>query len=251
VTNLDTNKLVWHDEFDESHINPSNWTFQEGTGTEYGLVRWGNSEEQFYRRENASIRDGCLVIKAKREDFGGMRYTSARLNSIQSFKYGKIAASIKLPAGDGFWPAFWLMPKESKYGAWAASGEIDIMENRGRLPGETSGAAHYGGTYPANTFQVGKYAFPSGIDITSFHEYSVLWCPDSICWMVDGNQFFQMNDWGTSSEAGYLGKPTPFDQEFYVLLNLAVGGHFDEFRIPKETFTEAEMLVDYVRVYAL
>jgi beta-glucanase (GH16 family) len=215
------------------------------------LTQWGNEELQYYRRENSSVKDGCLSIIAKREDFGGMRYTSSRLYTAKAFKYGKIVARIKLPKGDGLWPAFWLLPRSSPYGGWPASGEMDIMENRGRVPGEVSGAAHFARALNEDAYEVGAYKFPDGIDVASFHEYSLEWSPESLKWAVDGNIFLSLDDWSTVTDKGAINKPAPFDQEFYILFNLAVGGRFDGYTEPDDDFEEAEMLVDYVRVYEL
>jgi beta-glucanase (GH16 family) len=244
--------LIWSDEFSGDAVDLSKWGFQEGTGTEYGLTQWGNGEEQYYRSENARVSDGNLVIKARRESFEGMQYTSSRLRTqpSSSFKYGMISARIKLPPVEGLWPAFWLLPNDNEYGAWAASGEIDIMENRGRVMSETSAAAHYGGAYPLNSFSSQSYIFPEGQSAAAYHIYSLEWTPESLKWCVDDNLFFELKDWSTlDSEGKPFDKPAPFDKEFCVLLNLAVGGQFDGFAVPPVDFEEAEMLVDYVRVY--
>jgi beta-glucanase (GH16 family) len=243
--------LVWSDEFNGDSLDARAWICQIGTGEDNGLVQWGNEELQYYRKENVSVKDGCLSIKAKREDFEKMTYTSSRLYTTASFKYGKIVAKIKLPAVEGMWPAFWLLPRNSPYGNWPASGEIDIMENRGRVPGKTSGAAHYARELNTAEYFSDTYEFPSGTDATEFHEYSLEWTPVSLKWMVDGNLYMQMDHWGTVTEDGAIPQPAPYDQEFYILLNMAVGGHFDGYTEPDDDFTEAEMLVDYVRVFNL
>ncbi len=252
--------LVWSDEFDGTGTNLNangidldKWGFQEGTGSQYGLVDWGNNEQQYYRKENARVEDGKLIIEAKKEVYGNKQYTSSRLFTGDTFakKYGRFEARIKLPEGQGFWPAFWMMPKDSIYGGWAASGEIDIMEARGRIPGEASGAIHYGGQWPNNTYTGGTYRFPEGQNITDFHEYAIEWEPGEIRWYIDGNLYNVENNWYShdQNQGAKYSFPAPFDQEFYLILNLAIGGNFDGGRIPNDDMLPARMEVDYVRVY--
>ncbi|MCM8901468.1 family 16 glycosylhydrolase [Caldicoprobacter algeriensis] len=247
--------LVWSDEFDgtgenlnENGVDLNKWDFQEGTGEQYGLIGWGNNEQQYYRKENVFVEDGKLIIEARKESFGGMNYTSGRLYTAKTFtkKYGRFEARIKLPAGQGFWPAFWLMPAKSVYGGWAASGEIDIMEARGRIPNEVWGTIHYGGSWPNNTNNGGKYVFPEGQDITDFHEYAIEWEPGEIRWYVDGELYLTLNNWYSQGEnqAAKYSFPAPFDQEFYIILNLAIGGNFDGGRVPPDDLFPARMEVD-------
>jgi len=254
--------LVWADEFDGTASRPDangvdldKWGYQLGTGSQYGLVDWGNNEQQYYRAENAYVQDGKLIIEARNDGFGGKPYTSARLFTQPTFskKYGKFEARIRMPKGQGFWPAFWLMPKDSIYGGWAASGEIDIMEARGRLPGEVSGTIHFGGTWPNNKSSGATYRFPEGTDIGDFHVYSLEWEPGELRWYVDGQLYQTLNNWdsiGPGQPAKYA-YPAPFDQPFYIILNLAVGGNFDGGRVPDASMFPARMEVDYVRVYEL
>jgi hypothetical protein len=230
-------------------VDLSKWGFQLGTGSQYGLTGWGNNERQFYRSENARVENGNLVIEAKMENFGGMPYTSARLWTQPTFsqKYGRFEASISLPVGTGLWPAFWLMPQDSVYGGWANSGEIDIMEARGRLPNEVSSAIHYGGSWPNNQYQSRKYQFPIGITISDFNLYSVEWEETELRFYVNNILYYTITDWYNT---GY-DFPAPFDQRFHIILNLAVGGTFDRDRLPDPQIFEEEvlMIVEYVRVY--
>ncbi len=255
-------ELQWSDEFDgagdnlnANGVDLDKWDFQTGTGSQYGLDGWGNNEQQYYQEENASVQDGKLVIEANKEMVNGKPYTSSRLFTKPTFqkKYGKFEARMKLPEGDGFWPAFWMMPQDDVYGAWASSGEIDIMEAKGRFPHESSGAIHYGGVAPNNSFSGGAQEFENGDSITNFHVYSVEWEPGEIRWYVDGELFHTENSWtsvGANQPAKYA-FPAPFDQEFYMILNLAVGGNFDGGRTPDDSELPAQMEVDYVRVYEL
>lgn len=254
--------LVWNDEFDgtgsrldTNGVDLAKWAYQQGTGSDYGLDSWGNNELQFYKKENVKVEGGSLLVEAKPESFGGKTYTSGRLWTSPTFgkAYGKFEARIKLPAGQGLWPAFWLMPRDSEYGGWASSGEIDIMEARGRLPGTVDGTIHYGKGAPNNKATGSHYVFPEGEDFTDFHTYSLEWEPGELRWYVDGNLYQTINDWH-SWGAGQPDKyafPAPFDKEFYIIMNLAVGGNYDGGRLPDPNAFPATMEVDYVRVYDL
>lgn len=256
-------KLVWNDEFDGNSLDLTKWGYQYGTGLEYGLDGWGNSELEYYtdRPENVRVEDGKLIITAIREEtpYEGMEYTSGRIRTMTaedeelfSITYGRIEARIKMPYGEGLWPAFWMLPvDDSIYGGWAASGEIDIMEARGRRTNLVEGTLHYGKVWPNNTYKGGACEFPGEKDITDYHVYALDWSPEEISWYVDGYCYYRTDSWfsqGKASGADYT-SPAPFDVPFYILLNLAVGGTFDpEADVSKGEFPK-EMEVDYVRVY--
>ncbi|WP_127510395.1 hemoblobin-interacting domain-containing protein [Paenibacillus humicus] len=254
--------LTWSDEFDGNAAQPdtngvdlSKWGYQLGNGSDYGVADWGNNEQQFYRKENLKVENGSLVIEARKESVNGKPYTSGRIWTSPTFSqaYGKFEARMKLPAGQGLWPAFWLMPKDSVYGTWAASGEIDIMEARGRLLNEVGGTLHYGKPSPNNRYTGKTYTFPEGEDITGFHTYGVEWEPGEIRWYVDGKVYQTQNRWD-SQGAGQPDKyafPAPFDQPFYIILNMAVGGNYDGNRLPEDSALPARMEVDYVRAYEI
>jgi len=259
VTSCDTQKegfiITFCDDFNDA-VNPNSqgidlnkWGYQNGDGTEYGLQGWGNSEKQYYREENSYVQGGFLHIEAKLEDFGGSEYTSSKLVTKDKFSqaFGRFEARIKLPLGDGLWPAFWMMPQSNVYGGWASSGEIDIMEARGRLVNEATGAIHYGGNWPNNVYQSGKQTFSYGEGIDTFHVYAVEWTDTSIKWYYDDILVWEATEWFTEGHAF----PAPFDESFFMILNLAVGGHFDDHILPVDSiFDEAVvMIVDYVRVY--
>ena len=257
-------KLKWSDEFNEDSLNMDNWTYEIGNWIldENGnkvSQGWGNNEAQYYTRgENLSIKDGNLVITAKKVDkekekYDNCNYTSTRIKTEDKVtaKYGRIEARIKMPKGNGIWPAFWMMPNDDKYGGWAASGEIDIMEAKGRIPNEVNGTIHYGGIWPNNRYSGSHYRFEEGTDITDFHDYAIEWEPGEIRWYVD-NELYQVQDnWNTygKNEDLKYSFPAPFDQDFYIILNLAIGGNYDGGILPENDFSSAEMLVDYVRVY--
>ncbi|HZG77846.1 MAG TPA: carbohydrate binding domain-containing protein, partial [Paenibacillus sp.] len=255
-------ELVWSDEFDgtgpnlsEGGVNLDKWGFQNGTGAEYGLDGWGNNEQQYYTDDNVKVEDGKLVIEAKPQVVGNKKYTSGRLYTANTFAktYGKFEARMKLPVGEGFWPAFWMMPKDSEYGVWAASGELDIMEARGRLPDHVGGTIHHGGTWPNNRYTGKEYHFPEGESIEEFHTYGVEWEPGEIRWYVDGKLYQTLNNWDSigNGQPTHFAYPAPFDKEFYMILNLAVGGTYDGNREPSPSDFPAKMEVDYVRVYEL
>lgn len=256
--------LVWNDEFDGEELDSTKWSFQCGTGEEYGLDGWGNAEEQYYtdRAENVKVEDGRLVITAIKEErpFSGKKYTSARLRTVTdegdvlfATTYGRIEARIKMPSGEGLWPAFWMLPvDETIYGGWAASGEIDIMEARGRLPQVVGGTLHYGKVWPNNTYKGQDFTFPEDTDITDFHVYSLEWEPDELRWYVDDECFYTMDKWFSQGKGGgaEYTTPAPFDVPFYILLNMAVGGTFDSDANLENAEFPASMEVDFVRVYA-
>ena len=246
----DTMTLVWSDEFDGAKLDPETWFFATGDGTEKGLAGgWGNNELQYYLPDSAQLADGVLSITARQETVEGLNYTSARINTEDrfAFEYGRIEASIKLPAGQGLWPAFWMLPQDTPYGAWAASGEIDIVETvnlDGSGSDEIFGTIHFGGEFPANS-SAGTTYTPSADITTEFHTYAVEWDAAEIRWYFDGTLYGMQNAW-TSTAAPF---PAPFDQPFHILLNLAVGGNFPGSPDGTTVFP-ATMEVDWVRVYS-
>lgn len=248
--------ITWCDEFtgegenlNDFGVDLDKWGFQIGTGAEYGLTGWGNYEAQYYREENARVEDGRLIIETRKESFGGMDYTSARLWTKPTFHqtYGRFEAKIKLPVGDGLWPAYWMMPQDDVYGGWAASGEIDIMEAKGRYPNQSIGALHFGGSWPNNTHTHQVYHFPSGTSIADFNVYAIEWEEDVIRWYVNDVLIKTSRSWYTEGHDF----PAPFDQDFYLLLNLAIGGSFDGGILPPDSLFDEPVLmeIEYVRVY--
>lgn len=256
-------KLVWNDEFDGDVLDTTKWSCQIGTGTSEGLTDWGNQELEYYtdREENVRVEDGNLVITAIKEEerVGGKMFTSARLRTMTdegevlfATKYGRVEARIKLPEGEGLWPAFWMLPvDDSLYNEWASSGEIDIMEARGRLPDRIEGTIHYGQNWPNNIYKGQEFVMTADTDITDYHLYSLEWEPGILRWYIDNVCYHTSEQWfskGPYSGADYTW-PAPFDVPFYILLNMAVGGTFDLESNPYATEYPAEMKVDYVRVY--
>ena len=246
----DTLTLVWSEEFNGDSIDPETWFFATGDGTEKGLPGgWGNNELQYYLPDNARVEAGALRITAKRESVGGLNYTSARLNTEDrfAFRYGRVEARIKMPPGQGLWPAFWMLSQDSPYGSWAATGEIDIVEavNLGGTNGnEIFATIHYGGEFPANVSSSETYV-PSENVTTSFNVYAIEWDPTEIRWYFNDTLYATRNSWFSTAAAF----PAPFDQPFHILINLAVGGNFPG-NPTLQTPLPATMLVDWIRVYS-
>ncbi len=234
--------LVWHDEFDGSAIDPKNWTFE--TGTSVGM---GNAELEDYtdRQENARLENGMLVIEARQEQFEGASYTSARLNSqgLREFQYGRVEARIKLPSGQGLWPAFWMLGNDfGKTKAWPFCGEIDVMEYVGRTPDTIYQTVH-GPGYSGNK-GIGFHAILDPATLQNdFHVYAVEWQPNEIRWSVDDKETFKV-----TPDQLPAGSQWVFDHPFFIILNLAVGGGLPGYPNSTTVFPQ-QMLVDYVRVY--
>jgi beta-glucanase (GH16 family) len=267
-------KLVWSDEFDGRDIDPKKWDFDLGNGfynydANQWISGWGNEELQYYTREpsNVAVKDGLLHLRALKESLHGSGYTSARLKSRQrdgselfAKKYGKFEFRAKLPTGKGVWPALWMLPQEEKYGGWAGSGEIDVLEARGQEPHKVLGTIHFGAKWPANAHVSHEYVLPKGGTIADFHTYAVEWEPGEIRWLVDDHTYATQSFWWSTSktqngqgqppaqESDLNPWPAPFDQPFYLVMNVAVGGKFLG-NPDKSTAFPAEMVVDYVRVY--
>ena len=251
--------LTFSDEFSGSRLNEDNWGYMLGVqdvyGSSYGPRFWGNNERQYYSRDAVSVSGGVMSITATRQNAPEERdYVSARISTRDkfSFTYGYIEARISLPAVKGLWPAFWMLPQPSnpsssnnRYGSWAASGEIDVMEAKGRVADSVYTTLHYGNfgqsTYATGTTRVG--------DVTAWHTYGFLWRENAVYWYIDGLCVFSLNSRQWWSQAAPDSPTAPFDVDFYILLNLAVGGNFDGGITPDSDFTSASMLVDYVRVY--
>jgi beta-glucanase (GH16 family) len=174
--------------------------------------------------------------------------------------YGKFEFRAKVPWGKGMWPALWMLPQDDKYGGWAASGEIDVMEIFGEKPDQTLGTIHFGSGFPARELVTHVYDLPGGSTVSDWHVYSVEWEPGEIRWLLDGVLWATQTFWWSCSkkvdDSGVVAKrkadinpwPAPFDQPFYLVMNVAVGGNFPGHPNPETKFP-AEMVVDFVRVY--
>lgn len=232
---------LWHDEFDT--IDTTKWTFEIGTGAS----GWGNNEKQFYtaRSENAYVQEGILHIRARKEDYEGSGYTSARMitKGKFNFTYGTVEARIALPTGKGIWPAFWMLGENIDAVSWPACGEIDIIEavnsesivygtNHWQFEGSH---AEYGNN--TNDFHGAK----KELDITQFHTYKLTWDDKLIAMYVDDFKYHEI------SIENNAGGTDAFHKPLFFLLNVAVGGNWPGFEIDDAQFPN-EMLVDYIRV---
>jgi len=257
----DQMNLLWEDDFDGAELKTEYWGFDTADGCQLdsNLCGWGNNELQYYtkREENVRVEDGLLKITAQKEIpfYEGKPYTSARIvtrNKVD-FRYGRVDVRARIPRGQGIWPAIWMLPTDTVYGGWPASGEIDIMENIGSDTEEILGTIHYGHDfwrYNSQTYRdsialdgVPRDEWPPVDFADDFHIYSVSWTEDCILFQVDGNDIGVPNTRSTV-------RPTtwPFDQDFHLILNIAVGGNLPGNPDFSTQFPQT-MEVDYVRVY--
>ncbi len=244
-------QLVWSDEFEQpdgSLPDAGKWGFDVGGSG------WGNSQLEYdtARTNNARIEGGNLVIEAQQESYGGRDYTSARMltKGKASWAYGRIEASIKIPRGQGIWPAFWMLGTNIDSVGWPTCGEIDIMENIGKASdqgtehGTIHGPQNPGPDYNYGSGVGGTYKLPGGAALADdFHIYAVEWTPNQIKWFLDDHQFFTATPASLPNNATWV-----FTNPQYVILNVAVGGQWPGNPDGTTVFPQ-QMLVDYVRVY--
>jgi len=251
-------RQVWSDEFDGTAIDTSKWQF------EVNCDGGGNNELQCYtaREQNAKVQNGKLILTARPENYNGKGYTSARLNTAKSasWLFGKFEMRAKLPSGKHLWPAFWMLPTDYKYGTWAASGEIDIMEYRGQVQNKVEGTLHFGGMWPNNVYQ-GSGPKDMGVDLSAdFHVFAVEWDKDQIRWYMDGKMYHSMtlvrSFYSNKGTNPYNAQRQPFDQRFHLLINLAIGGGFfpaDQYGTlsaqDAANWADPTYQIDYIRVY--
>ena len=231
--------LDWADEFDGDKLDAGKWV------AETGGHGFGNRELQHYtnRPENARLEDGHLVIEARKEAWQGNAYTSARLKTagLVERQYGRFEARIKVPRGQGIWPAFWMLGADIGTAGWPRSGEIDIMENIGKEPGTVHGTVHGPGYSGANAFGAPSRLPPGQRYADDFHVFAVEWEPGEIRWYRDGQHYH-------TARPALVKGPWVFDHPFFLLLNLAVGGDWPGNPDAGTVFPQ-RMLVDYVRAY--
>ena len=272
--------MVWNDEFDGSELDRNKWAPEESC--------WGggNNERQCYtdRLENVDVVNGQLRLMALEETYTAanfppefnetpvryvtQEYTSGKVRTreIADWKYGRFSARMKLPEGQGTWPAFWMMPIEDYYGLWPLSGEIDIMEavNLGASCGQCSngpyedriaGTIHFGNSRPANDNFGDASSLPNAAKPNEgFHVYTIEWGEGKILWYVDDLLYFEADrsQWYTVAPEASGNENAPFDRNFYMMLNFAVGGNYpedtNEMRFEPSSFPD-QLLVDWVRVY--
>ena len=240
--------LVWEDNFDAPELNRDDWN------VELHEPGWVNEEWQEYvdSEENIFIENGKLVLKPVKttDENGNDYYTSGRVNTQnkKDFTYGIFEAKLRVPEGVGYLPAFWLMSTdENVYGQWPRCGEVDIMEVHGSETTTNYGTIHYGN--PHNQSQ-GTYTLEGDTFSDSYHVFTVEWEPGKISWYLDGNLYHTESDWYSITEGqGELTYPAPFDQPFYIILNLAVGGSWVGYPDETTDFENARYEIDYVKVY--
>ena len=240
--------LKWKDEFDGEELNRNDWN------VETHEPGWVNKEWQAYvdNTENIYVKDGKLVIKPVEKDGenGEKSYTSGRVNTQgkHDFTYGLFETRVKVPTGKGYLPAFWMMPaNENLYGQWPRCGEIDIMEVMGQETNKAYGTIHYGNPHGQKQ---GTYTLDGPDFASEYHTFTVEWEPGKIVWYVDGMKYHEANDWYSTTEGqGTVAYPAPFDQPFYMILNLAIGGSWVGYPDENTTYADQALEVDYVRAY--
>jgi beta-glucanase (GH16 family) len=230
--------IVWHDEFDSPELDKTNWTFDIGGNG------WGNAEWETYtdKPENIRIEEGMLVIEAREDPTlpAGQPYSSARIKTqgLHAWQYGRIEARMKLPHGQGIWPAFWMLGDNNR--GWPASGEIDILEHIGKEPNIIYATVHAPG-YSGGDGIGGNLNVPEGKLKDDFHIFAIEWEENVIRWYFDDKEYLKLTPEDVPDE-------WIFDHDFFIIMNLAVGGRWPGY--PDETTVFPQFLtVDYVRVY--
>ena len=233
---------IWSDEFAGTTVDEGKWTFELGDGCP-NVCNWGNNELQYYQKENATIKEGNLIIEARTQVAGGKSYTSSRMitkNSL-NFKYGRVDVRAALPKGQGMWPGIWMLGSNISTVGWPACGEVDIMEMIGGSGREKTvhGTAHWDNA--GSTADYGQsYSLTSGIFNDKFHVFTIIWDQDKIQWFVDDVKFNEIN----IQPSGL----SEFRESFFLILNLAVGGNWPGSPDSSTKFPQW-LIVDYVRVF--
>ena len=240
-------KLVWADEFEKDGApDESKWDYDLGDGCPQNCG-WGNNELQYYTRDSANVRvtGGVLVIRARKDSVQNKAYTSAKIVSRGKgdWTYGRLEVKARLPEGVGTWPAIWMLPTDWKYGGWPASGEIDIMEHVGYEPGVIHGTIHTEAyNHRKGTQKEGKITIPDAQD--AFHVYAVDWSENNLRFYVDDTLYHTVQ-----RHPGDNYPQWPFDQRFYLIMNIAVGGNWGGAKGVDPDIWPQTMEIDYVRVY--
>ncbi len=233
-------ELIWQDEFSGTTLNEGNWTFEIGIGNN----GWGNNELQYYKKENIFLREGNLVIEARKENFGGRNYTSSRIITQNKFdfKYGRVDIRAVLPFGQGIWPALWMLGANISSVGWPACGEIDIVEliGGGTNDSEIHGNAHWADGAGKLASYGGKYNLSSGIFNDEFHVFSIIWDSTSISWYVDDIEYHVIDT--SPSEL------SEFQSNFFLICNVAVGGNWPGSPDVSTVFPQ-RMIIDYIRIF--
>lgn len=230
-------QLVWEENFDGKNLNETVWNFELGDGCP-NLCGWGNNEKQIYTKENHTIVDGKLIIHAKKE---GAKYTSTKITTKEKkeFQYGRIEARAKLPVGQGIWPAFWMLGSNISTAGWPKCGEIDILEYIGKEPDMVFTSLHTQDSH-GNTINTKKTAFP---DIEEgFHIFAIDWSKEKIEFFVDNKSVYIFSP-EVKNENTF-----PFNQPFYIIVNVAIGGNFGGPEINDSIFPQ-QFELDYIKVF--
>lgn len=230
-------KLVWEENFNKPTLDETVWNFELGDGCP-NSCGWGNNERQIYTKENYEIKEGKLIIHAKKEE---NRYTSTKITTKDKkfFQYGRMEARAKLPIGHGIWPAFWMLGQNISQVGWPKCGEIDILEYVGREPHMVFTTLHTQDSH-GNTINTKKTSFPNIEE--GFHVYAVDWTKDKMDFFVDDILVYTFQP-EVKNENTW-----PFDKQFYFILNVAVGGNFGGPDVDDTIFPQ-DFIVDYVKVY--
>ncbi len=238
--------LVWSDEFNDETLASDKWSFHTANGCP-NLCGWGNNELQYYTDDNHSFLEGNLVIEAKRETISGFDYSSTRIHTDNKFefKYGRIDIRASMPSATGTWTALWLLNKSYSIQTpaewWPKGGEIDIMEYLGEDKMEILGTAHFGSDLASHRFNSVLYDVPNENFDEVYYVYSIIWEEDKITWLVNDVAYHSITPSDTN------GEPYPFNDEFYLLMNLSVGGNLPVAPISSEY--PAFLIIDYIRVF--
>ena len=244
-------QLRWADEFNGTELSLDDWSYDLGTGCP-GLCFWGNNEQQFYTNEDDNLYfvDGNLIIEAKREFRGGLQYTSSRIRTQdkQVFQYGRVDIRAAMPIAHGTWVAFWMLNNDYDFNdpglLWPSGGEIDIVEYLGEDHMDIFGTAHFGTDFPDNWRFISGRPTLSNVDYSEeFHVYSIIWEEDRITWLLDDVPYHSIEPQTTLVR----GQPYPFNDEFFITLNMSVGGNLPDDPIPTEY--PDYVIIDYVRVF--
>ena len=275
-------ELLWSDEFEGDSLDKSKWNVETGTGSQYvvnGVIiyGWGNDEQQYYREENITVRDGKLILEAKKEYFGGMNYTSAKVSTgaikqgpmeggntfpiKYEVKMGKVEIRAKSSRGEGFWPALWMIGADSnEFGpypvqGWPRCGEMDIMEIKGGMENRYYSTIHYGELFPAAYWSYGNYINLTHNLADDFNVYAIVWDENTMRFLLNGKLwqtiYFSDLERPRANLKAFTG-----DIGFAINMNLSVGGNFINKRLPCDSVFLQEspvedrcLIIDYVRVY--
>lgn len=243
--------LVWNDEFDGPDLDMDKWSYDTGNGCP-NLCGWGNGELQYYtdRPENVRIENGVLILEARDDGYAGADFSSGKIITRNKFQrtYGRFEARMRQPQGLGMWPAFWMLRHDN---AWPMTGEIDIMEYRGDEVNSTHGTVHYGSAWPNNQWDGTTHNHGAPL-YADFHTYAVEWDPDGIRWYFDDILFKTLTRDPNNLNPQSTDDPWPWEEDFWIILNLAVGGWFTGTTDPNTVeLTKPTLEIDYVRVYDL